>query len=165
MYNLFSMFPLLVRLLALQISQSLLFSSISSIILKGATSPQHEKHKKCPNFFFFEVEGEITIFTLPLLHRQVRGKVVYHPTSTENENFDPAKVKSDFLVISSGVFILIPFFLTSTIVGIVDTPFILKFVFQRQPTPVFLPGESQGRSSLVGCCLWGHTELDTTEVT
>ena len=34
-----------------------------------------------------------------------------------------------------------------------------------QPTPVFLPGESQGRASLVGCRLWGHTELDTTEVT
>ena len=27
-----------------------------------------------------------------------------------------------------------------------------------QATPVFLPGESQGRGSLVGCCLWGHTE-------
>jgi len=27
-----------------------------------------------------------------------------------------------------------------------------------QPTPVFLPGESQGRGSLVGCCLWGHRE-------
>ena len=34
-----------------------------------------------------------------------------------------------------------------------------------QPTPVFLPGESQGRGSLVGCHLWGHTELDMTEVT
>ena len=34
-----------------------------------------------------------------------------------------------------------------------------------QPTPVFLPGESQGWGSLVGCHLWGHTELDTTEVT
>ena len=34
-----------------------------------------------------------------------------------------------------------------------------------QPTPVFLPGESQGWGSLVGCCPWGHTELDTTEVT
>ena len=34
-----------------------------------------------------------------------------------------------------------------------------------QPTPVFLPGESQGRGSLVGCCLWCRTELDTTEVT
>ena len=34
-----------------------------------------------------------------------------------------------------------------------------------QPTPVFLPGESQGRGSLVGCRLWGCTELDTTEAT
>ena len=34
-----------------------------------------------------------------------------------------------------------------------------------QPTPVFLPGESQGQGSLVGCCLWGRTESDTTEVT
>ena len=34
-----------------------------------------------------------------------------------------------------------------------------------QPTPVFLPGEFQGRRSLVGCRLWGRTELDTTEVT
>ena len=30
---------------------------------------------------------------------------------------------------------------------------------------VFLPGESQGRWSLVGCSLWGHTESDMTEVT
>ena len=28
-----------------------------------------------------------------------------------------------------------------------------------QPTPVFLPGESQGRGSLVGGCLWGRREL------
>ena len=34
-----------------------------------------------------------------------------------------------------------------------------------QPTPVFLPGESQGRGSLVGFRLWGHTESDTTEAT
>ena len=34
-----------------------------------------------------------------------------------------------------------------------------------QPTPVFLPGESQGQGSLVGCRIWGHTESDTTEVT
>ena len=33
-----------------------------------------------------------------------------------------------------------------------------------EPTPVFLPGESQGRGSLVGR-LWNHTESDTTEVT
>ena len=34
-----------------------------------------------------------------------------------------------------------------------------------QPTPVFVPGESQGRGSLVGCHLRDHTESDTTEAT
>ena len=34
-----------------------------------------------------------------------------------------------------------------------------------QPTPVFLPGESQGQGSLVGCHLWSHRESDTTEAT
>ena len=36
---------------------------------------------------------------------------------------------------------------------------------QWHPTPVFLPGESQGQGSLVSCRLWGHTESDTTEAT
>ena len=30
--------------------------------------------------------------------------------------------------------------------------------------PVFLPGESQGQRSLLGCRPWGRTEWDTTEV-
>ena len=34
-----------------------------------------------------------------------------------------------------------------------------------QPTPVFLPGESQGQRSLVGSFLWGRTESYTTEAT
>ena len=44
---------------------------------------------------------------------------------------------------------------------------ILGVVRRRQwhPTPVFLPGESQGRGSPVGCRLWGRTESDTTEAT
>ena len=45
---------------------------------------------------------------------------------------------------------------------------LFTFMYWRrkwQPTPVFLPGESQGQGSLVGCCLWGCTELDTTEAT
>ena len=45
---------------------------------------------------------------------------------------------------------------------------LLTFMHWRrkwQPTPVFLPGESQGRGSLVGCHLWGRTESDTTEAT
>ena len=47
---------------------------------------------------------------------------------------------------------------------------LLLFTFMHwrrkwQPTAVFLPGESQGQRSLVGCCLWGRTESDMTEVT
>ena len=34
-----------------------------------------------------------------------------------------------------------------------------------QLTPVFLPGESQGQGSQMGCRLWGCTESDTTEAT
>ena len=34
-----------------------------------------------------------------------------------------------------------------------------------QPTPAFLPRESQGQWSLVGYHLWGRTESDTTEAT
>ena len=41
----------------------------------------------------------------------------------------------------------------------------IHWIRKWQPTPVFLPGESQGRGSLVGCRLWGRTESDTTEVT
>ena len=41
----------------------------------------------------------------------------------------------------------------------------LHWMRKWQPTPVFLPGESQGRRSLMGCRLWGCTESDTTEAT
>ena len=47
---------------------------------------------------------------------------------------------------------------------------IIKAIFDKrrrkwQPTPVLLPGGSQGWGHLVGCRLWGHTESDMTEVT
>ena len=35
----------------------------------------------------------------------------------------------------------------------------------RQPTPVFLPGESHGQGSLAGYSAWSHIELDTTKTT
>ena len=34
---------------------------------------------------------------------------------------------------------------------------------QWHPIPVFLPGKSHGRRSLVGCSPWSHEESDTTE--
>ena len=36
---------------------------------------------------------------------------------------------------------------------------------EMAPTPVLLPGQSQGQGSLVGFRLWGRTESDTTEAT
>ena len=44
--------------------------------------------------------------------------------------------------------------------GLCNVTFTFTFMPWRrkwQPTPVFLPGESLGRGSLVGCRLWGHT--------
>ena len=41
----------------------------------------------------------------------------------------------------------------------------MHWIRQWQPTPVFLPGESQGLGSLVGCHLWGCIESDKTEET
>ena len=54
--------------------------------------------------------------------------------------------------------------------GVAKSPRLSDFTFMHwrrkwHPTPVFLPGESQGRGSLVGCRLWGRTESDTTEAT
>ena len=62
----------------------------------------------------------------------------------------------------------LPFFLSK---DVLSTPQGKENMFShplrkpRQPTPVLLPGESQGRGSLLGCRLWGRTESDTTEAT
>ena len=48
-----------------------------------------------------------------------------------------------------------------------SNPWVGKIPWRRKwwPTPVFLPEESQGQQSLVGCCLWGRRELEkSTEV-
>ena len=52
-------------------------------------------------------------------------------------------------------------------VGVTSLSFFTFMHWRRkwQPTPVFLPGESQRRGSLVGCRLWGRTESDRTEAT
>ena len=44
-------------------------------------------------------------------------------------------------------------------------PWVRNILWRRKwhPTPVFLPGESHGRRSLVGYSPWGRKELDMTE--
>ena len=61
-------------------------------------------------------------------------------------------------------------FMGSLRVGHDWVPSLALFTFMHwrrkwQPTPVFLPGESQGQGSLVSCRLWGRTESDMTEAT
>ena len=80
----------------------------------------------------------------------------------------PANNVEDMCLIKFNILILLIF--GSLRVGHDWTPLLSFFTFMHwrrkwQPTPVFLPGESQGRGSLVGCRLWGRTELDMTEVT
>ena len=54
---------------------------------------------------------------------------------------------------------------------LLSCPFLKQFVNaklwrrKRQPTPIFLPGESHGQRSLAGYSLWGRKESDTTEAT
>ena len=45
-----------------------------------------------------------------------------------------------------------------------DTTLMAESEGELKSLLMFLPGESQGWGSLVGCRLWGHTESDTTEV-
>ena len=46
-------------------------------------------------------------------------------------------------------------------------PWVVKIPWRRkwQPTPVFLPGESHGQTSLAGYSPWGRKESGTTEHT
>ena len=47
-----------------------------------------------------------------------------------------------------------------------DFTFTFHFhALEKERAPVFLPGESHGWRSLVGCSPWGRTESDTTEAT
>ena len=77
--------------------------------------------------------------------------------------------------------------LAHTVIGLESQPYFLVAVWVRitslkslslhflasnmrhyilwKPTPVLLPGKSHGWRNLVGCRLWGGTELDTTEAT
>ena len=46
-----------------------------------------------------------------------------------------------------------------------DFTFTFHFHALEKETAMFLPRESQGWESMVGCHHWGRTELDMTEVT
>ena len=47
-----------------------------------------------------------------------------------------------------------------------SNPWVAKILWRRawQPTPIFLPGEFYEERSLEGYSLWGHKELDTSDL-
>ena len=78
-----------------------------------------------------------------------------HPLQAKEQN-----------IISTPILNMVP--CTMQQVLVVYLFYIQQCVYWRrkwQPTLVFLPGESQGRGSLVGCRLWGRTESDMSKVT
>ena len=112
----------------------------------------------------------------------VSGLTVFEPTSSFYLKLGSKDMYVAYAVNRSGIFNLIWHMSRRSLVGCSpwgreesdmteQLPFhfsLFTFLHWRrkwQPTPVFLPGESQGWGSLVGCRLWGRTELDATEAT
>ena len=91
----------------------------------------------------------------PLICTAPRTQVLVSPSYSSPPQGEGASTKKK-LTISRKALLILTFGNFST-----------KRLWKRkwQPTPVFLPGESQGRGSLVGCRLWGRTESDMTEAT
>ena len=73
-----------------------------------------------------------------------------------------------YLIIHAISFLCIESYLLDVHCGFYPSLSLFTFMHWKrkwQPTPMFLPGESQRRGSLVGCRLWGRTESDMTEAT
>ena len=70
-----------------------------------------------------------------------------------------------FLGVFESIFLYLPKKLKEKLSSSLEMAVLGKRRRQWHPTPVLLPGESQGRGSLVGCRLWGRTESDTTDAT
>ena len=94
-------------------------------------------------------------------HEYWRGLPLPPPADLPNPGIKPVSLMSPALAAG---------FFTTAVHGVANSRTLSLFTFicwrrKWQPTPVCLPGESQGRGSLVGCRLWGLTESDMTEVT
>ena len=82
--------------------------------------------------------------SLTTLHRRTTLQISVHQEKSPSPCLSPWSWKEHYLLVHTSI---------------------LSWRRKWQPTPVFLPGESQGQRSLVGCRLWGRTESDTTEAT
>ena len=142
------------------------------------TSIPNTRFKKYQDFVTFASQLLLSIlFFKPLLQYFIMEKVMAPHSSTPAWKIpwteDPGGCSpwgrkesdtTDRLADSTHFIITVEVFL-SIFLKIKNDIFIHKRRKKRQPTPVFLPRESCGQRSLVGCCLWGRTESDTTEET
>ena len=126
-----------------------------SKLLKWIFSCSHSALYKLSAFIVRETQVNflrtITFIICTALPRESRPSVV---TSEQFTSHFPLKDKENRIIL--------PCSWGKTELPPRPSEFHLAAIF---PTPVFLPGESQGRGSLVGGRLWGRTESDTTEAT
>ena len=96
----------------------------------------------------------------------------FSPSTLQDPRFRVAGFDQDLSALIQAMLSIkiIPSRASKVLLKTIRSPVLLGQYFQKEnqhphPTPVFLPGESQGQGSLVGCRLWGRTESDTTEAT
>ena len=92
------------------------------------------------------------------------GEKVVSP-SYFSTSLGPPFLNGFFKTLQLNIKYLLVLTLFSFLQNILSVTKIKRWRRKWQPTPVFLPGESHGRRSLVGCSPWGRTESDTTEAT
>ena len=96
----------------------------------------------------------------------------FSPSTLQDPRFRVAGFDQDLSALIQAMLSIkiIPSRASKVLLKTIRSPVLLGKYFQKEnqhphPTPVFLPGESQGQGSLVGCRLWGRTESDMTEAT
>ena len=112
-------------------------------------------------FFWDSYDSNVGAFNIVLEVSEIVLILLIRFSFFLSDSFISTILSSTSLILSSAsvILLLVP-----------SRVFFISFIalFWRgkwQPTPVFLPGEPQGWRSLVGCRLWGRTELDKTEAT
>ena len=120
----------------------------------------------------------LQVDSLPLSHQWLLSSLKEHTPLLQPELSSKVENQTwgSLLMLSVSLRYFSKILLSAFLCSIFSSIFFLEFkvrlsdlsksnLSEWQPTPVFLPGESQGRENLVGSCLRGHTESDTTEAT
>ena len=108
--------------------------------------------------FTFVGTGEPEVFMVDQLETQVKVDTLLSLKSTRQVS--RLKTQAGFILICCSLEAELLLFCRNLIFSF------MQWRRKWQPTPVFLPGESQGRGAWWAAVYgWSHTELDTTEAT